>query len=554
MENPINQSQFWDEKPKKNWQKILRSYAINPIQSKTDICKLTRIAYSDVYSLVDELHQKRLLEKVKPLSKTKRQGKKPILFGLSKKGLIEVIMDPQKPLSPQEFWNISFTCFNSDYKNENGKQVIPLESMDKIILFYLQQVLKVTREHSPILFNVLFRNKLVKLQNDKNLLAKICPILEVIGLSGKITINEILKKKSTLYKKKNHSNVTELDHFLGELVRIGLLVKEFTKKNYGVIFDIQTDFRYSLSHSGLILLIKYLLDTNELSSEQIILDTKGFLNNSFTQKIETLTEKNSKLLPMMFSNERFKKLRSKVKIGYYVLFEHLITYYFENYTNELYLAPIRTVWTPLAILKMMTTVYQIQLEKMENQAKLYLERWISENNRLSYMKGYLPKDFLSKKDIKLFQDMSKIIPYHPLANSILHLADDIVLSEQSHIDQDTKDALKRKMASYNSTKILYTIRKPLEKILELEDILNASRHRIDFNYTITQRFDPLEFETVGNVISFHFYTILRWLVGNKKWIKIFQNDKELKAWYQNWMYTLREFTKENLEKMVLPEM
>ena len=110
------------------------------------------------------------------------------------------------------------------------------------------------------------------------------------------------------------------------------------------------------------------------------------------------------------------------------------------------------------------------------------------------------------------------------------------------------------MASYNSTKILYPIRKPLEKILELEDIQSASRHRIDFNYTITQRFDPLEFETVGNVISFHFYTILRWLVGNKKWIKIFQNDKELKAWYQNWMYTLREFTKENLEKMVLPEM
>lgn len=129
MNFPIKHSQFWEEKPKKNWQRILRSFAKNPIQSKMKIHKETDIAYSDVYSLVDELHkEKRLLEKVKPLYKSKDQGRKPILFGLTKNGLIELILDPKQPLSPQGFWNVSFTCFNIDYKKEkNGKSVIPLE-------------------------------------------------------------------------------------------------------------------------------------------------------------------------------------------------------------------------------------------------------------------------------------------------------------------------------------------------------------------------------------------------------------------------------------------
>lgn len=513
-----------------------------------DVSAVTGIAYSDVYELVDELTKKDLLTKVKPLFKRKKSGKKPIFFGLTQKGLKELILDPDEKLTSSNFWDLLFDCYNSDYKKTNGDNVVELSTIDYVMELYMWDAFKISRKRSPILFEILFRNKLIEIHNDESFLKKIIPLLNIIGLYGKITISKLLKNK---YVKQYYNSLSDFDktYFLDEIVDKGLLVKQFNKKNNVAIINVHDDIEYYLSHSGLILVLEDLLKTNKLTKEEFVRDKKGILENDFIKTTDKIAKNYSFMLPMIFDNNRMRKNRKNLRIGYYVQIKWLVDFYFESFDNEHFALSKPKVWSSLNLFKMMKPVYSEKFSEIRCSGEISLEKWAKHEKRFSYFKGQLPGDIYSRDYYEFTQKFSKIIPHHTFANTILHRADDIVLSTQSHVSKYTRSSLKEKNLQYKSSEILWSIRKPLEKLLELDDIFHINERTARFDKTIIERDSSVEFETVGNVMSFHYYTILQFLDENNKLTNAIHDDEELNTWYFDWIDTLKEFAKDNLQNI-----
>ena len=310
-----------------------------------------------------------------------------------------------------------------------------------------------------------------------------------------------------------------------------------------------TEYSYHLSHAGLIILIYLKLQENNLTDAEICRDSLDSLNNELVNFIEKISENYYNLLPMIFSKSRLQKIRRRGRIEYSVLFSQLIRFYYEEYFNDIFASHKGGIWSSINVLRSMTPIYKNRFKLMMHSSQKVLENWVTGKNFLSFFEGDLPKDFLPESDLKVILTFSKYVEFHPLANTILSLADDVVLLNQNHISKGTKDAIRTKINQKKYAHILLPITKPLEKMLEIQDISRTSKHTASFDLTIIERHDPIEFQTVGNIISFHFYTILRFLIDENRWNAIMNEDEELKTWYEDSINTLCDFTKENLSNL-----
>lgn len=466
-------------------------------------------------------------------------------FGLTHSGFVSLIVDPDENMNSNEFWKITILCFDTTYKDSENLQIFLSAELDQILKLFLKICLKIDLECSPILFEILFRKNLFSVKENLEKLDDRLLLLDIIGTTKKCTVSKILKKKPVILKNKQICNVMSLYYFLDDLVGYGLLVKKLVKKNIGVIINSETDIEYSLSHSGLILLIENILNNTKRTRNELIHDAQGILNDFFILKIQKIMDINDALLPMIFKNNRLEKIRKTCFISYYVLLEWWIQFYFKNYENQTFSAHILGVWTSLNLFKLMQPIYHHRVQTMMNSGNKILEEWLHQKKRLFYFDGQLPKDYLSQVELKFFKDAKSIIPFYPSASTALFIADDIVLSDQKYLHTHFKKSLKEKISANPATKILYPIRKPLEVLLWLNDISNYNEYNAKFDFTIIKRHHSLDYDTIGSIISFHFYTLLNFLCKKEQWNSIFENDDELKKWYTKWNHALTDFSQEH---------
>jgi len=546
---PIIQSQFWSKKPKKNWIKILRSYAKNPIQSKSDVSKLTGIAYTDVYGLVDELVDLKILIEVKPMEKRKEPGKKPIFFGLTKKGLDVLILDPEKKLLPEDFWKLMWTCYNVQYKSTENETIIDLNSIDEVLISYLKLHTKVNRLFSPILFDIFLdkinSNDLIK-QDD---LQEMGPFLKYVSINKNPNSTNISKSIKISKDLDEKENLRQVQSMMTHLTNNGFVIQKYLMKNHGMIITPYIDYHYSLSHVGLLILLRFLLKENKASNEDRVKDSWGQLKNDFTKTFELLSEKNIDLFPMLFGNSRIKKIRKTGKVGYYAMVERLTKFYSDEYQNPIFASHKEEIWTTINLQKLIKPVYHHRLGQVLNAGTKFLENWGFSKENSQYFKGRMPNDIFPKDMLQLLEKASKVLQYNYKGNLILSLAKNVVLCHQDHLDSGVRKGLKEKLGYEKHAKILNPVYKPLEKMLELEDINLFNKYNTKFDFTTIRRRDKIEFQTIGNIISFHFYTMMKFLIKDHLWKEIMEKDPELKNWYEEGLNTLIDFSKENTEQL-----
>jgi hypothetical protein len=326
--------------------------------------------------------------------------------------------------------------------------------------------------------------------------------------------------------------------------------------------------KFGISHFGLLLLFEHLI--NEIQKNNSISPTddelkrskQGHLTNDFARQINKIIKVQEPLLPLIF--EKWPQIRKLVSYGDYELVAILVAPYVFT-LEELSDKKERDV----ALLDMqykMEDFFYNQLKVLYNSGFQYLYDIAVKNGCVKYLfdyNDYFPSNFLTQLyySRRIGRDIEDIIKH-----------DNFDESQYDFINKTSKEYewLKRllsikdpKLQAYRNSYLESSLsrdefiefarryEKPLRKISELYKMtdLSPDSFLLDMEHV---KPDEIELRALANIISFHFYALLKSGVTEDDWRNFFsKNDNKdiMKWWYSDWIEAIIKFEQLKIERI-----